>query len=55
MYYYFWIILLPRLGGYEIVEETEELADGVRLARLVKKYYDSPPNLQPERQPLLQS
>ncbi|KAI5122270.1 hypothetical protein M0805_002351 [Coniferiporia weirii] len=38
VYYYVWIVLLPRLCGYEIVEEVEELAGGARLARLVRKY-----------------
>ena len=41
MYYYFWIVLLPRLGGYEVVEEIEELEGGARLARLVRKYPNS--------------
>ncbi|OCB84670.1 amino acid transporter [Sanghuangporus baumii] len=38
VYYYVWIALLPRLGGYEVVEEIEELEGGARLARLVRKY-----------------
>jgi len=38
LYYYVWIILLPRLGGYEIVEETEELEGGARLRKLVRQY-----------------
>ncbi|EJD06554.1 amino acid transporter [Fomitiporia mediterranea MF3/22] len=38
VYYYFWIVLLPRLGGYEVVEEVEELEGGARLARLVRRY-----------------
>ncbi|KAL5526562.1 hypothetical protein ACEPAF_8286 [Sanghuangporus sanghuang] len=38
VYYYVWIVLLPRLGGYEVVEEIEELEGGARLARLVRKY-----------------
>ncbi|KAH8118037.1 amino acid transporter [Phellopilus nigrolimitatus] len=38
LYYYIWIVLIPRIGGYKIVEEVEELAGGGRLARLVRKY-----------------
>ncbi|THH01778.1 hypothetical protein EW145_g6853 [Phellinidium pouzarii] len=38
LYYYVWIILLPRIGGYEIVEDVEELQGGARLARLVRKH-----------------
>lgn len=38
LYYYIWIIFLPRLGGYEIVEEVEELEGGARLAHFVRKY-----------------
>ncbi|KAH8110078.1 amino acid transporter [Phellopilus nigrolimitatus] len=38
LYYYVWIVLIPRIGGYKIVEEVEELAGGGRLARLVRKY-----------------
>lgn len=49
LYYYFWIILLPRLGGYEVVEEIEELADGARNTRLVRRYKESGQ----DRQPLL--
>ncbi|KAH7101994.1 amino acid transporter [Auriculariales sp. MPI-PUGE-AT-0066] len=40
LYYYVWIILMPRLGGYEIVEETEELSGGARLRKLVRRYPD---------------
>ncbi|KAL5486068.1 hypothetical protein ACEPAI_7112 [Sanghuangporus weigelae] len=55
-YYYIWIMLIPRWGGYEIVEEIEELEGGARLARLVRKYpsdTSSPENASPERVPLL--
>ncbi|KAG6809798.1 hypothetical protein H0H92_014701 [Tricholoma furcatifolium] len=38
IYYYIWIILLPKLGGYEVVEEFETLPDGARNARLVRRY-----------------
>ena len=40
LYYYVWIVLIPRWGGYEIVEEIEELEGGARLAKLVRKYPD---------------
>ncbi|KDQ19238.1 hypothetical protein BOTBODRAFT_62680 [Botryobasidium botryosum FD-172 SS1] len=40
VYYYAWIILLPRLGGYEIVEEVEVLSDGALTKRLVRRYHD---------------
>ncbi|KAI5122269.1 hypothetical protein M0805_002350 [Coniferiporia weirii] len=58
LYYYVWIVLLPRLGGYEIVEDIEELEGGARLARLVRKYPSSDaqiPTHSHEEQPLLQS
>ncbi|TFK40387.1 amino acid transporter [Crucibulum laeve] len=38
VYYWLWIIVLPKYGGYEVVEEVEELADGARNARLVRRY-----------------
>lgn len=38
LYYYVWIILLPKLGGYAIVEEVEELSDGARATRLTRRY-----------------
>ena len=31
-------MFLPWLGGYEVVEEVEELEGGARLTRLVRKY-----------------
>ncbi|KAF8638245.1 hypothetical protein AX17_002267 [Amanita inopinata Kibby_2008] len=37
LYYWLWIIFLPKLRGYEIVEEVEEQANGVRNARLVRR------------------
>ncbi|TFY70469.1 hypothetical protein EVG20_g2536 [Dentipellis fragilis] len=39
LYYYIWIVLLPSLGGYEIVEEIVDLGDGARTAHLVRKYH----------------
>ncbi|KAA1467530.1 amino acid transporter [Dentipellis sp. KUC8613] len=39
IYYYIWIVLLPSLGGYEIVEEIVDLGDGARTAHLVRKYH----------------
>ncbi|EJD06899.1 amino acid transporter [Fomitiporia mediterranea MF3/22] len=56
LYYYVWIVLIPRIGGYEYVEEVEEIEGGARLAKLVRKYHshstlpDSSPS---ERDPLL--
>ncbi|EJD39110.1 amino acid transporter [Auricularia subglabra TFB-10046 SS5] len=38
VYYYFWIILLPKWGGYEIIEEVVEMDDGAKVRRLVRKY-----------------
>ncbi|KAF9450912.1 amino acid transporter [Macrolepiota fuliginosa MF-IS2] len=38
LYYWIWIILLPRLGGYEIVEILEGSEDGSRNKRLVRRY-----------------
>ncbi|KAG6908688.1 hypothetical protein DXG01_003702 [Tephrocybe rancida] len=51
IYYYIWIVLLPRLGGYEIVEEIETLPDGARNTRLVRKYKE----VDDPRHPLLAS
>ena len=56
LYYYIWIVLIPKLGGYEIVEEVEELEGGARLARLVRKYPSratSPRRGEDERAPLI--
>jgi hypothetical protein len=47
-----WIVLLPRLGGYQIVEEILELGGGARTGRLVRKYAS---DAEPERAPLLGS
>ena len=52
LYYYVWIILLPKWGGYEIVEEIVELDDGARTAHLVRKPLRSDTR-SPEQQPLL--
>ncbi|RXW21748.1 hypothetical protein EST38_g4118 [Candolleomyces aberdarensis] len=38
VYYVIWVIVLPKLGGYEIVEEVEELDGGARNTRLVRRY-----------------
>ncbi len=58
LYYWIWVVLLPKLGGYEIIEEVEELQDGARLAKLVRRYTDGKaphePEVSPsEQQPLL--
>ena len=42
-YYYVWIILLPKIGGYEIVEEVEESVDGARNRKLVRRYHKTTP------------
>jgi hypothetical protein len=41
LYYCVWIVLLPRLGGYDIVEEVEEYEDGARNTKLVRRYHNS--------------
>ncbi|EJU03979.1 amino acid transporter [Dacryopinax primogenitus] len=38
LFYYVYIVYLPKRGGYEIVEEIEDLPDGARNARLVRRY-----------------
>lgn len=38
LYYWIWIIYLPRRGNYEIVQEVEESADGVRNTKLTRRY-----------------
>ncbi|PPR02618.1 hypothetical protein CVT24_002189 [Panaeolus cyanescens] len=38
LYYWTWIVFLPRLGGYEIVEEVERGADGAQNTKLVRRY-----------------
>ncbi|KAF8149907.1 amino acid transporter [Crassisporium funariophilum] len=53
VYYWLWIILLPKLGGYEIVEEVEESADGARNAKLVRRYIRPSTDSIDERQPLI--
>ncbi|KAK2460340.1 hypothetical protein APHAL10511_007729 [Amanita phalloides] len=47
IYYWFWIIFLPRVGGYEIVEQVEEQSNGVRNIRLVRRYRDRGHETQP--------
>jgi hypothetical protein len=51
MYYYVWIVLLPKFGGYEIVEEVVDLGGGALTSRLVRKYKIR----SPEERPLLAS
>ncbi|KAF4613529.1 hypothetical protein D9613_007808 [Agrocybe pediades] len=51
LYYWLWIILLPKLGGYEIIEEIEEHAGGARNMKLVRRY--KPQDIAGEQQPLL--
>ncbi|KAI0264380.1 amino acid/polyamine transporter I [Gloeopeniophorella convolvens] len=38
VYYYVWIVLLPKIGGYAIIEEVVELDGGALTSRLVRKY-----------------
>jgi amino acid transporter len=38
LYYWVWIVMLPKLGGYEVVEEIEEQNSSVRNVRLVRRY-----------------
>ncbi|TFY64544.1 hypothetical protein EVG20_g5906 [Dentipellis fragilis] len=52
LYYYVWIVLLPRLGGYEVVEEVVELGNGARATHLVRKRITTRSD---EREPLLAS
>ncbi|OJA19107.1 hypothetical protein AZE42_10367 [Rhizopogon vesiculosus] len=39
VYYWMWIVFLPWLGGYTIVEEVEHLEDGALTTRLKRKHY----------------
>ncbi|KAG1821041.1 amino acid/polyamine transporter I [Suillus subaureus] len=52
-YYWLWIVVLPRLGGYTIVEEVEQLEGGALTARLTRKYHADIDN--GEHQPLIAS
>ncbi|TFK27132.1 amino acid transporter [Coprinopsis marcescibilis] len=38
VYYVVWIKLMPKLGNYEIVEETQEHSNGARNTRLIRRY-----------------
>jgi len=51
LYYYIWIVLLPRIGGYEVVEEVVDLGGGAFTSRLVRNYKTR----SPEERPLLAS
>ncbi|KAH9003017.1 amino acid transporter [Lactarius hatsudake] len=51
LYYYVWIILMPKIGGYYIVEEVVELGGGALTSRLARKYKPR----SPEERPLLAS
>ncbi|KAG2126696.1 amino acid/polyamine transporter I [Suillus cothurnatus] len=53
-YYWLWIVVLPRLGGYTIVEEVEQLEGGALTARLTRKYHSSVVDIDTgEQQPLI--
>jgi len=51
LYYYVWIVLLPKIGRYEVVEEVVDLGGGALTSRLVRKYTTR----SPEERPLLAS
>ncbi|KAG2369072.1 amino acid permease-domain-containing protein [Suillus spraguei] len=56
VYYWLWIVALPRLGGYTIVEEVEQLKDGALATRLTRKYHSSVEGSDNgEQQPLIAS
>ncbi|KAG1798529.1 amino acid/polyamine transporter I [Suillus plorans] len=56
VYYWLWIIVLPWLGGYTVVEEVERLEDGALTAQLTRKYHPSAADTDNgERQPLIAS
>ncbi|KAG2145340.1 amino acid/polyamine transporter I [Suillus bovinus] len=56
VYYWLWIIFLPWMGGYTIVEEVERLEDGALTARLTRKYHPSVADIDNgEQQPLIAS
>ncbi|KAG1736583.1 amino acid/polyamine transporter I [Suillus lakei] len=56
VYYWLWIVFLPWLGGYIIVEEVEQLEDGALTARLIRKQHPSvAENDNGEQRPLLAS
>jgi amino acid transporter len=55
-YYWLWIVVLPWIGGYTIVEEVEQLEGGALTARLTRKYHPSIADIDNgERQPLIAS
>ncbi|KZT56235.1 amino acid transporter [Calocera cornea HHB12733] len=53
LFYYVYIVFLPKRGGYEIVEEIEDLPDGGRNARLVRRYKAREAGVAGEESPLL--
>ncbi|KAG0695133.1 amino acid/polyamine transporter I [Suillus ampliporus] len=56
VYYWLWIVFLPWLGGYTIVEEVERLEDGALVARLKRKHHPSVADTDNrEQQPLIVS
>ncbi|KAF9533817.1 amino acid transporter [Crepidotus variabilis] len=38
LYYWLWIIVLPKYGNYEIVEEVEESSEGAKNTKLIRRY-----------------
>ncbi|KAI0322592.1 amino acid transporter [Amylostereum chailletii] len=56
VYYYIWIIYLPRRGGYEIVEKVVDLGEGAFTSSLTRKYHgqsDEDEDGDEEERPLL--
>lgn len=53
VYYWLWIVVLPWLGEYTIVEEVEQLEGGALTTRLTRKHYSSADD--GEQQPLIVS
>ncbi|OJA10306.1 hypothetical protein AZE42_05554 [Rhizopogon vesiculosus] len=55
VYYWIWIVFLPRRGGYTIVEEVERLEDGALTTRFKRKYLSVAGTDNAEQEPLLPS
>ncbi|KAF9036189.1 amino acid permease-domain-containing protein [Panaeolus papilionaceus] len=52
LYYWVWMVALPKIFGYELVEVVEESSHGERNTKLIRRYKTDP---QDEAQPLLHS
>jgi len=53
IYYYFWVVLLPKWGEYDIVEEVVDLQDGARIKRITRRYHNQRNPREDESSPLL--